>query len=138
MYVITYIYQLYHHIITRIMAISRYHQFFRLISPYHLIFRRISCITRKSDITISPEVFGEYHHITPKKVQYHHITIPWGGPIRTVFLAPNNLLYLRINLHVCQKKIMMFCRRSINKTSHPGRFSNVSKTWINVTDRHLF
>ena len=100
MYVITYIYQLYHHIITIIMAISRYHQFFRLISQYYLIFRRISRITRKSDITISPKFFGEYHHITPKKVQYHRITIPWGAPFMDSLGTPTGWCETACDLHL--------------------------------------
>ena len=64
MYEMAYICQLYHHIITTILAISRYHQFLQIVSPFHLIFQWISCISRKSDITTSPKFFGEYHHIT--------------------------------------------------------------------------
>ena len=83
-------------IISRMLTISPYHHhnvdniaitpIFSLNITYRLIFRRISCITRKSDITISPKFFGEYHQITPKKVQYHRITIPCGAPciIRTL------------------------------------------------------
>ena len=124
MYVITYIYQLYHHIITRIMAISRYHQFFRLISPYHLIFRRISCITRKSDITISPKFFGEYHHITPKKVQYHRITIPWGGAVMFTYFAISAVMTL--TLHICLTLLLGETKPSPTTLAHDTNISRVT------------
>ena len=136
MYVITSIYQRYHHIIAIIMTISQYHHLFRLMSPYHLIFRRMSCITRKSHITISPNIFGKYHHFTPKKVQYHQI---WGGGLsikriwKPQFLVPHGLKSYQIwDLLNSSRKVTS--NLSFRMLSYLGRIPPLSITTI-TTDK---